>query len=95
MDAEQLVKLEGTKQRVEATDVDMSESTFTDANLARAAFNNVNLAGATIRDANLSRLRISDADLSGASIVASNTESMTIDGIAVRDLVASYRAKHS
>ena len=73
MDGEQPIKLERTKQRVEATDVDMSGSIFSDVNLACAAFNNVKLAEATIHDANLSGMRISDANLSGASIVESNT----------------------
>jgi uncharacterized protein YjbI with pentapeptide repeats len=89
------MKLERTKQRVEATDVDMSGSTFNDVNLAGAAFNDVNLAGTTIHDANLSRVRISKADLRGASIVDSQTDGMIIEGIAVADLLAAYRAGHS
>ena len=83
-DSDQILKLERTRQRVEATDTDMSGSTFSDVNLSGALFDDVNLAGATIRNANLSRLRISDANLSGASI----------DGIALEDLIAAYRAAH-
>ncbi len=95
MDGEQPIKLKRTKQRVEATDVDMSGSIFSDVNLACAAFNNVKLAEATIHDANLSGMRISDANLSGASIVESNTATMTIDGIAVWELMAAYRASQA
>jgi uncharacterized protein YjbI with pentapeptide repeats len=102
MDAEQTIRLKQIKQRVEATDTDMSGSTFTDVSLSGATFNDVNLAGATVNDTNmsgwriqnvnLSGLRISNADLTGASIVESLTDSMTIDGIAVADLMATYRA---
>jgi uncharacterized protein YjbI with pentapeptide repeats len=94
MAAEQAFKLERIKQRVEANDADMSGSTFTDVNLAGAAFNDVNLSGAIINDVNLSGLRISEADLRGASIVESMTDGMTIDGIAVADLLAAYRIVH-
>jgi uncharacterized protein YjbI with pentapeptide repeats len=90
-----MMKLERTKQRVEASDVDMSGSTFNDVNLAGSAFNDVNLAGTTIHDANLSRVRISKADLRDASIIDSQTDGMTINGIAIADLLAAYRAAHS
>jgi uncharacterized protein YjbI with pentapeptide repeats len=81
-DTHRIIKLERTRRRLAARDVDMSGSTFSDVNLSGAAFDDVNLAGATIHNANLSRLRISDANLSGASI----------NGIAVEDLIAAYRA---
>ena len=89
------MKLEQTKQCVEARDADMSGSKFTDVNLKGAAFKDVNLAEVTIHDANLSGLRISQADLSGASIVESLTDGMTINGIAVADLLAAYEAVKS
>jgi len=82
---EPATKLEGTRQRLEATDADMSGSTFTD----------VNLSGATIQNANLAQLRISNADLRGVSIVESQTDGMTINGILVADLLAAYRAARS
>lgn len=84
MNADEIIKLERTKRRVEATDVDMSRSTFSNVNLSGASFDDVNLAGATIQNANLSRLQIRNANLSGA----------TIDGIAVEDMITAYRAKH-
>jgi uncharacterized protein YjbI with pentapeptide repeats len=118
------IKLERTKQRLEATDTNMSESTFTNVSLAGATFNDVNLsnatfrnvklagatinevdlsnatfhnvklAGAVIHDVNLSGVQIHQADLRGASIRESLTDAMTIDGIAVADLFAAYRAVH-
>jgi uncharacterized protein YjbI with pentapeptide repeats len=104
MEAEETITLNQIKRRVLATDTDMSGSTFADVSLAGASFHDVNLAGATVRQANLSGwrveevnfsgLRISNADLSGASIVQSLTDTMTIDGIAVADLMATYRSVH-
>jgi uncharacterized protein YjbI with pentapeptide repeats len=102
MDAEQTIEVNGTKRQVRAEDADLSGSSFTDVNLSGATFRNVNFAGAHFEDANLSgwnvrnanfaRLRINKADLRGASIVDSLTAGMTIDGIAVAELLAAYRA---
>ena len=64
-------------------------------NAAPLRFTDVNLAGATIHDANLSGLRISQADLSGACIIESLTDGMTINGIALADLLAAYEAVKS
>jgi uncharacterized protein YjbI with pentapeptide repeats len=94
MDTAETIKLTSTKQRVEAVDADMSGSTFTDVRLAGAKFSDVNLEGVMIDDANLSGLRISNADMRGASIVESLTDGMTINGIAVSDLLKAYRAAH-
>jgi uncharacterized protein YjbI with pentapeptide repeats len=104
METEQTIKLEQTKKRVEATNTDMSGSKFRDVSLSGAAFSDVNLAGATINDCNVSGwraqnvnfagLRISNANLTAASIVESWTDGMTIDGIAVADLMATFRVAH-
>ncbi len=95
MEADQTLKLKGTKQRLEVTDTDMSGSTFADVRLVGAKFDDVNLTGATINNANLSTVRISNANFAGASIVESSMKSMTIDGISVTDLLAAYRATHA
>jgi uncharacterized protein YjbI with pentapeptide repeats len=77
-----MLELKTIRQQIQAIDADLSGSTFT----------NVNLRGTAIDDANLSNLRISDANLTGASIVDSNLEGMTINGIAVKELLSVYRA---
>jgi uncharacterized protein YjbI with pentapeptide repeats len=101
MDADETIQLSGTKRMVRAEDTDLSGSSFTDVNLSRATFNDVNFAGArfedanlsgwTVRNANFSGLRIIKADLRDASIVDSLMGGMTIDGIAVAELMAAYR----
>jgi uncharacterized protein YjbI with pentapeptide repeats len=102
MDAGETIQLSGTKRLVQAENTDLSGSSFTDVNLCRATFNDVNFAGAhfedanlsgwTVRNANFSGLMISKADLRGASIVDCLTTGMTIDGIAVAEMMAAYRA---
>ncbi|MGD0546697.1 MAG: pentapeptide repeat-containing protein [Terracidiphilus sp.] len=82
-----------SRQRI--SDADLRGSAFTNVNLSDSIFDDVNLAGATIHNANLSRLRISDADLRGASIVESQTDGMTINGIAVAEMLSAYRAAHA
>jgi uncharacterized protein YjbI with pentapeptide repeats len=74
------MKVHDVAEPIEATRANLSGSTFT--KLAGSRWNNVNLSG----------LRITDANLSHASIAESCTEGMTIDGIAVADLMAAYRA---
>ena len=98
------MKLERIKEQLEAVTADLSGSSFKDVSLSGAAFSDVNLAGATVdnanmtewqvQDVNLSGLQIRNADMTGASIVESLTDSMTIDGISVADLMAAYRAVH-
>ena len=79
------MELKHTKQRVEAVDADLSGSVFENVNLSGAKFNNVNLAGITITDANFS----------GASISHCRLDGTTIEGIAVGDLLAAYRARNA
>ena len=102
MNAEDTIQLSGTKRTIKAKAADLSGSSFTDVNLSGATFSDVNVAGARIEDANLSDLsvrnanlcgpRICNADLRGTEIVDSLMEGMTIDGIAVYDLLDAYRA---
>jgi uncharacterized protein YjbI with pentapeptide repeats len=85
METEQTIKSQHMKQRVDATDADMFCSTFTDVGLSGAKFDDMNLSG----------VRISNANLTGASIVDSATDGMTINGIAVSDLLSAYRASRA
>ena len=82
MGVEETIEVNGAKRLVKAEGADLSGSSFTDVNLSGASFKNMNFAG----------LKINNADLRGASIIDSLTTGMTIDGIAVTDLMAAYRA---
>jgi uncharacterized protein YjbI with pentapeptide repeats len=83
----------------------LTDSRFVDVNLANASFDNINFANTQVHNANMSHWRIEDAnltglvitnaDLRGASISHCLTAGMTIDGIAVEDLVAAYRAANA
>jgi hypothetical protein len=102
METQETIEVSGIKTLVKAEGADLSGSSFTDVNLSGAMLRNVNFSEAEIEDANLSGwtvrnaclagLRISNADLRDAAIEDSLTTGMTIDGIAVSDLTAAYRA---
>jgi uncharacterized protein YjbI with pentapeptide repeats len=94
MEAKGTIQLRNAKQRVEAANMDMSGSAFTDVSLSGASFHDVNFSGATIEDCNLAGLRAENVNLAGASIVNSATEGMTIDGMLVSELMAAYRDAH-
>jgi uncharacterized protein YjbI with pentapeptide repeats len=99
---EELLLLNGVRRRLQVSESDLRESTFQDTNLSDAAFRNIKLASATIEnadltgacvsDANLSGVRLSNVNLTGAAITDCLTDQMTINGIAVNDLLAAYRA---
>ncbi len=82
MNTQDTIELIDVKKRIQATDVDISGSTFIDVNLSGVAFTDVNLSGATFTDVNLS----------GVSLVDCSTDGMTIQGIAIADLMDAYRA---
>lgn len=83
-------------------DVNLSGTVFNNVNLAGARFNQINFSGASFADSNMSGwsiddvnftgLKLSNANLSGAQITACRMTGMKIDGIAVEDLLAAYRA---
>ena len=76
------MKLKDVKERLEVHHSDLSGSSFEDINMSGWRVDNVNLAG----------LRLSHANLAGAAITNCRLEGMTIEGIAVADLLAAYRA---
>ncbi len=80
-----MVDLIDTKDRILARDAALEGSAFEDVLLADIRFVNVNLTGVTFADVNMMGVTIRDANLDG----------MTIDGIAVQDLFAPYRAQGS
>jgi len=86
------VKLQQTKERIDANDADLSGSTFKKVDLSGSRYDDVNMSGWRINDVNLAGLRLSKANLAGASITASRFDGMTIDGILVTDLLAAYHA---
>jgi uncharacterized protein YjbI with pentapeptide repeats len=49
------------------------------------------MSGWRIHDANLSGLRVTKANLAGAAISESRLDGMTIDGVAVTEMLAAYR----
>ena len=101
-EALETIEVNGEKRQVKALDADLSGSSFMDVNLSVSTFENVNFAGAKIEDANLSGWnvrnaslagwKVESADLRGAAITDCLTAGMTIDGVAVEEMMAAYRA---
>ena len=87
------MKLNDISEPLEAVMCRFAGSSFRDVNLNKTVFTDVALAEATFTDVNLANTKIRDANLSGASIADSNLKGMTIDGVAVMDLFAAYRAQ--
>jgi uncharacterized protein YjbI with pentapeptide repeats len=76
----EIIRLGQTKKRIEALNVNMSGSKFTDVNLAGSMFKDVNLKDTIIEDADLTGVRIGNVNLKGA----------TLDGILIEDLLKAY-----
>jgi uncharacterized protein YjbI with pentapeptide repeats len=102
METRQTIELNQVDQRLEVTqsclsgstfnDVNLSESTFDNVNLSRAKIQNATLAGSSIQDASLAGLKITNADLRNAAISDCLIDGMTIEGVAVTEMMAAYRA---
>ncbi len=100
-----MLKLDRTKEVLDVTKSDLSGSRFDDVNVSGCTFHNVNLAGTTLEDvncagwrisnANMSGWRVSNVNLAGTSFSECRYEGMTVDDIAVTELLAFWRAHHS
>ncbi|HVT10506.1 MAG TPA: VOC family protein [Polyangia bacterium] len=77
------MKIQGTREQLDAQDADLASSRFDDVNLADAIFQNVNLRGA----------RFSDVNLTGASIDDANLSQMTLFGVPVSEMLAAWRSR--
>jgi hypothetical protein len=87
------LKLENTVDRLDVRGSCLSGSVFDDVNISGASFENADMSGWLVNNANLSGLRVTNANVAGVQISdCSNVERMTINGIAVGDLLAAYEA---
>ena len=99
------MELKQVQQQIEASDADLSRSTFHDVKLTGAVFTNVNLSGSSIhnaniaclqiKDASLAQLRISNCDLRNAIFSDCLTDGVLIDGIPLAEMMAAYRTAKS
>ena len=62
--------------------VNLADSTFTNANMHNVRFDDVNLAGAVFENINFHNVKLSNANYDG----------MTIDGIPVTVLLSAYKS---
>jgi len=88
------MRIEGQKHRLDVHYADRSGSAFDDINLSGLDFRNINMSGCSFEDLNMSGWRVRNVNLAGASFVDARLEGATIDGVAVTDLLAYWRASH-
>ena len=73
---------------------DLSGSKFDDVNFSGCDVENANMSGWRIHNANLAGLHVSNANLAGFSVSNARLDGATVDGIAITDLLAYWRAGH-
>ena len=88
------MKIEGEKQPLDVCHADVSGSRLDDINLSGCDFHNVNVSGCSFDDLNVSDWRIHNVNLAGLRVEKANVAGASIDGIAVTDLLACWRAGH-
>lgn len=77
---------------IKLNNADMRQSHFDDVNFSASRFHNINFSQTTFSHLNMSDVVIEDACLAGVAIRdCRGLESMTIEGIAVSELLAAWR----
>lgn len=87
------MKIQNTKEILQATHANLSQSEFNDVNLQEAIFTNVNLSRARFTDINFSGAKFSNLNLTNVEIEACETTGMKFRGVLVSDLFEAYRRK--
>ena len=85
------MKIQNSKETLQATSADLSRSDFDNVNLREARFNNVNLSKATFTDVNFSGAKFSNLNLTNVEIEACDTTGMKFRGVLVADLFDAYK----
>jgi uncharacterized protein YjbI with pentapeptide repeats len=88
------MRIENEKRRLDVHDADLSGSNFDDVNLSGSRFRNTDMSGSSFEDLDMSGWRVRNVNLAGASFVDARFEGAAIDGVAVADLLAYWRAGH-
>ena len=87
------MKIQNTKEALQATHSNLSGSEFNDVNLQEATFTNVNLSQAKFTDINFTGAKFSNLNLANVEIEACETTGMKFRGVLVADLFEAYRRK--
>ena len=87
------MKIQNSKEALQAKNADLSRSDFDDVNLQGARFNNVNLSKSTFTDINFSGTKFSNLNLTNVEIEACETTGMKFRGVLVADLFDAYRKR--
>ena len=87
------IQIQNSREALQATHSNLSQSEFNDVNLQEAQFTNVNLSKATFTDINFSGAKFSNLNLTNVEIEACDTTGMKFRGVLVSDLFDAYRRK--
>jgi catechol 2,3-dioxygenase-like lactoylglutathione lyase family enzyme len=79
------------QEPVSVQGADIAKSSFVNAKLAQCRFDDVDLQGTTFTNVNLSGVALTNVNLTGASIANANLTRMTVNGIAIDDMMRAYR----
>jgi uncharacterized protein YjbI with pentapeptide repeats len=77
------MKIQNTKETLQAAHANLSRSEFNDVNLSKAVFTDINFSGA----------KFSNLNLTNVEIEACETTGMKFRGVLVSDLFDAYRRK--
>ncbi len=87
------MKIQNTKETLQAANASPSRSEFDDVNLQEATFTNVNLSKATFTDINFSGAKFGNLNLTNVEIEACETTGMKFRGVLVAELFDAYKRK--
>ena len=87
------MKIQNTKETLQATNANLAGSKFDDVNLHEASFTNVNLSMATFTDINFSGAKFNNLNLTNVVIEACETTGMKFRGVLVSELFDAYMRK--
>jgi DNA-binding MarR family transcriptional regulator/catechol 2,3-dioxygenase-like lactoylglutathione lyase family enzyme len=90
-DRRPVMNLDNARESLRAENCDLTDSRFSNVGLAGATFDNIDLQRAVFNDINLAGATLHDVNLENVCVTDANTKGMTINGVAVLDLLHSGR----
>ena len=85
------IKLSDCEHILEVADANFANSSFSDVRLAESIFREVTFEGSRFEQTHMDGSVFDTVSLAGVSIRNGHYEGMTIDGIAVTELLDAYR----
>ncbi|NRA64253.1 MAG: pentapeptide repeat-containing protein [Pseudobacteriovorax sp.] len=87
------INLIDKEYRIIADDSNLTSSKFSDCFLKEVQFKDSNFLSSSFEECAFKNTQFKKVDLSGVSISDCNLQGMTIEGIAITELIEAYKAK--